>query len=356
MLNNYIHNIDIFSALNSLNIKHQNKPNGKGWIPVVCPFHHDKNYGNASININSGVISCYKCGVSRNISSLLKERQINYQFTPTIVEEQEVKKSNNISDSLKYYFIHKEIDPNDFYYLKQRGFTKEFCDTFKVVRCFTDPNSDYFAYPIVDSNKGITNVEFRKLMQAEYLQSYYGSQSISYGELSESFKQYCLDNDLHITDYKLYKGKEIIVDKVLLYLLDKKVKYEQGSRIKETIWNIDNLNYNETLFLVEGFGSLGRIWSYLSKNVTCTFGSQVSDAQIEYLQKFNKVVIIPDADEAGVKMVLKLRDNIVNLLVIDTKFEDTDKEYISSLSDTNNCKSVEEYLSKSIIKYNKTLF
>lgn len=359
MFDNFNKNIDIISALNTLNIKHQNKPNSKGWIDIICPLHNDHSFGNASININSGVISCFKCGQSKNISSLLKERNSNYIYTPQILIQPKIKKqiqNSSINKDLIYNFIHKEIDkPEDFYYLKQRGFTKEFCKEFKIVRSFTDPYCDYFAFPIIDSNKSICLTEFRKLMQIEYLQTYYNSCSLSYEQLNEDFKQHCKDNNIHITNYKLYKGNEIIIDKVLFYLLDKKVKYESGSRIKETIFNIDNLNYNEILWLVEGIGSIPKIWNNISKNVTCTFGSQISLDQIIYLKKFKQINLVVDQDEAGVKMVIKLRGELKNFFIIDILYEDTDEEYVNAIK---NCKLKlqEEFLAKSILKYGKTLF
>lgn len=359
MFDNFNKNIDIITALTSLNIKYRGKANSKGWIDIICPLHDDKNFGNASININSGVISCFNCGQSKNISSLLKERNSVYTFIPSTIQPEikkiEIKK-NNINKNLIYNFIYKEIDnPDDFFYLKQRGFTKEFCKEFKIVRSFTDPYCDYFAFFILDSSKDIAVIEFRKLMQFEYLQTYYDSHNLSYEQLSNDFKKCCLNNNIFLSDYKLYREGKIIVDKVLFYLLDKKVKYEKGSIIKNTIFNINNLNYNEVLFLTEGISSLPKIWTNISKNCSCTFGSQVSSEQLIYLEKFKQINLVVDQDEAGVKMVLKLRDNLKNLFIIDIIYEDTDNEYTNAIK---NCelKTPEEFLSKSIIKYGKNLF
>ena len=358
MLNTLYKNVNVIEALNTLNIKYQGHPNSKGWLSIICPMHADKDFGNASANVNSGVIACYKCGATKHISSLLKERGSNYVYTApqvTTPVKPEVKKSS-IDNTMTYRFIHKEIDnPEDFYYLKQRGFTKEFCKEFKIVRSFTDPYSDYFAYCIQDTNKNIKCVEFRKVMQFEYLQTYYDSHNTTYEQLAEDFKETCKSNNIHITDYKLYKGNEIIVDKVLFYLLDKKVKYESGSFVKNTIFNVDNLNYDEILFLTEGISSLPKIWDNISKNCSCTFGSQVSSEQIIYLEKFKQVNLIVDQDKAGVKMVRTLRDNLKNLYIIDIPYEDTDKEYVEAIKNYK-LKTPGEFLAKSIIKYSKTLF
>jgi 5S rRNA maturation endonuclease (ribonuclease M5) len=360
LLGNFTKNISVIDALNQLNIKHENRPNSKGWLNIICPFHRDSSFGNASVNVNSGVISCFKCGASKNISTLLRDHNSVYEFVPTVPivqRRKEIVKSKNITNKLNYNFIHKEIDPDEFYYLKQRGLTKEFCDEFKIVRSFTDPYCDYFAYPIVDSNKKIFNVEFRKLKQMEYLQTYYASYDMSYSQLSDKFKEQCEKENIRISDYKLYKGNEIIQDKVLFYLLDKKVKYESGSRIKETLFNIDNLDFNKDLYLVEGIGSVGRIWANISKNCTCTFGSKISKEQLEYLKKFKRVILIPDRDLAGFQMVNSLYQELKNLIVIDTIFEDTDTDYVFDLQNTNNYMEANEYIAKYLLKYNvKTLF
>jgi 5S rRNA maturation endonuclease (ribonuclease M5) len=360
MLNNFNNKVDVISALNALNIKHQNTPNSKGWLSIICPLHNDSNFGNASINIYSGVISCFKCGASKNISSLLKDSSSVYSFIPSDIPEpikQEVKKSTNITKELNYNFIHKVIDnPEDFYYLKQRKFTKEFCEHFNIVRSFTDPYTDYFAFPIQDSEKNLFQVEFRKLMQFEYLQKYYNSFDIPHNILTDKFKTFCENNRIKITDYKLYKNGMIIEDKVLFYLLDKKVKYETGSRIKETIWNIDNLDYNKPLWLVEGIGSIPSIYENISKNCTCTFGSQVSNHQLDYLRRFKQIYLVADNDEAGAKMVFHLHNELKNLIVVYVQSEDTDENYIFDISNTNNHYTANEYLAKVIMKYNKTLF
>jgi 5S rRNA maturation endonuclease (ribonuclease M5) len=359
MLNNFTQKVNVIEALNTLGIKHQNKPNSKGWLPIICIWHNDKDFGNASVNVNSGVIKCFKCGETGNVSSLLKERNSNYTFVPSAITQpvkQEIKKSVNIDSSLIYRFIYKEIDnPEDFYYLKQRGFTKEFCKEFKIVRSFTDPYSNYFAFPVIDKSKNIYNCEFRKLIQMETIQQYFNTTNIPYSNLSEVFKKHCEDHDIKIVDYKLYKDGKVSEDKTLFYLMDKKVKYESGSRVKQTLFNIDNLNYDEVLYLCEGIGSIPKLWTYISKNCTCTFGSQISPDQIEYLKKFKEIIIIPDRDIAGQKMVLFLRDHIKNLKVIDISYEDTDENFVFEIQNTNII-SVGEYLARSKFRFTKTLF
>lgn len=314
--------LDIYSALNSLNIKYKGKPNHKGWLSILCPFHSDHNFGSCSINIDNGIVSCWVCG-SHHLNDLLGEsKSIQFTYTEEVKPKEEIKKvTPKLSEKKEFNFIHLKLNPDDYHYTRQRGFTQEFVDHFNIVRCFSFPYRDYFAVPIIDSKKNIQTVEFRKLMQYEYEQ------------------------------------KEIKYEDDYNYINDKKVKYETGSKLKETLFNIDNLNFNTVLYLCEGIGSLGKLWLY-NKNSTCTFGAQISDYQIEYLQEFPVVRIIPDCDQAGFEAVDKLRKQLENLQVIDIgEIEDTDEEFINEIKNTNNLLTPEKYISKYMIRYNiKSLF
>ncbi len=315
-----INNIQELLIQSSIKIK--GTPNSKGWLSILCPFHNDHNFGSCSININNGIISCFVCG-SHHINDLLAENKaIDFSYKEE-VQQQEIKKpiSKKLTPDFKFNFISMPLNPEQFYYTKQRGFTKEFCEQFNIVRCFSFPYKDYFAVPIYDTKKKIYECEFRKLLQYEY------------------------ENTLNKTE------------DIINYIADKKVKYESNAQLKKTLWNIDNLNRNLPLYVCEGIGSIPKIWLYISKNCTCTFGAQITKEQIEYLKQFKKVYYIPDFDRAGYEAVNKLRTQLNNLLIINTSFEDTDEQFIYELQNTNNILTANEYISKYMIHYNiKSIF
>jgi len=356
MINHLSNKIPIKSLIQKAGLKTRGEPNYKGWLSILCPFHDDKNFGSCSINIETGIISCWVCG-SHHISQLVKDNFENTSITyvPPAIKEEHSKKSERYDH--KYLFINKKVNPNDYFYLKQRGFSPEFCDEFNIVHCFTFPYLDYFTMLVKDSVKGIVTIEFRKLKEYEYLQKFFDNYDNSFPELKGQFKKYIIDNKIEFKNYVIYKNGQIVSDDTLLYLLDKKVKYEKYSAIKETIWNIDNLDYNKILYLVEGIGSLPKIYNYISKNCTCTFGSKITEAQLEYLRKFKHIIIIPDNDEAGFNMVnaLHLDKDIKKLSVLSIDSEDTDEDYIFKIKNTNILK-VRDYIAKSIMKYTKGLF
>lgn len=326
--------LEIIGLLNTLGIKHENHPNSKGWLNIICPDHMDHEFGNASINIISGKYHCFKCGSKGHIDQLWKKRFNiipDNKFEQVISEPvKEVKVNRHITDN-KYNFIHTELKPDKYNYTLQRGFTKEFIDYFGIRHALSDIYSDYLIIPIIDKEKNIVEIEARKLKEYETLKSYFDL-DLHFDRLKRQFKKHIKDNNIHMTKYKLSFNNEIIEDDNLFYLLDKKVKYCTGSRINETLFNIDYLDRNEPLYLVEGLGSIPKIWSYVSKNCTCTFGSNVSDYQIEYLKQFKTVYLIPDFDLAGYKMAKKLYYSLDNLYIIDIKdFDDTDENYVNLL-------------------------
>jgi DNA primase len=109
-----------------------------------------------------------------------------------------------------------------------------------------------------------------------------------------------------------------------------------GSSIDQIIFNVDNLDYEEDLYACEGIGSIPKIYNNISENVTCTFGSNVSDYQINLLSRFKKrIILIPDNDQAGNKMIIRMFRELKNLHLIITAFEDTDDEYIDDILNTD---------------------
>ena len=235
--------------------------------------------------------------------------------------------------------------------MKQRGFNKNFCNQFNIKHIIGSYYEDYFSIPIIDSKKNIVSIEFRKLLQYEYYQKFFKKEVIEKKD-EEDFKQYLKDNKITFDEKKnqLYKDTTEYFNSTIQYLLSPKVKYEVGSRITETIWNIDNLNFNEDLYICEGIGGIAKIYQYISKNCTCTFGSNVSEYQIEYLQKFKKrVVLIPDNDEAGQKMCLILFRELKHLFLLLTKYDDTEEEYVKNLL-TNSIIAADGYVANVMMR------
>jgi len=353
MFDELMHKNNIENLLNQLSIKSNKKINDKGWLGILCPFHNDRNFGSCSININTGVISCFVCG-SHHINEIIKARNLMIDVDFKEFDKIDEQPKQTISDRFDeknnvYNFIYKLINPSEFYYTKQRGFTKDFCNTFQVAQCFTYPYEGYFTVLIKDIKKNIIAIEFRKLYEKEYLQKFFQDYESTFEILKNRLKEYINEWNIKFDGYNLWqKDNQLLFDENLKYLMKPKVLYEKNSALKETIWNIDNLNPEEKLYLVEGIGSIPKIWNKISTNVTCTFGSTITQSQIDYLKKFKMIVIIPDRDEAGRKMIETLYAQYSDLYVCDIEEEDTDTNYIKKILGTSNMKA-SDYLKKYFI-------
>ncbi len=90
---------EILYSLNKLNIQHEDIPNSKGYINVICPMHNDKEYGNAGISIFTGIIHCFNCKNSKHVLQLIKERfNVSYSEAYKIVTNRSINELNNISN------------------------------------------------------------------------------------------------------------------------------------------------------------------------------------------------------------------------------------------------------------------
>jgi 5S rRNA maturation endonuclease (ribonuclease M5) len=359
---NLSHN-DIIQMLNLLGIKHNNQPNAKGWIDIVCPLHNDKDFGNAGINVKTGKISCFNCKSKIHIQQLY-QNIFNQSFKGFEVvnndlpqKQEKIKETKSYPTINDYPFEHIALAPkvNKYLYTKMREINTGFCSKFNIRHCISDPYDDYIIIPIIDKQKGIYEFEARKLKEYEMLKKFFGVEN-TYKNLKSFFNIYKKENKLVYRKGKIIqKAEDIekeIFDPILYYLMTPKVKYISNSRCNETIWNIDYLDFNKRLYLIEGCGSLSKIYTYISKNVSALFGSNFTLSQIQYLKQFPEVILLPDPDDAGYQLVVDLHLNLDNLKIQDIGVEDTDKTYIERIQNYEIL-TASAYISKNILKFIK---
>ena len=89
-----------------------------------------------------------------------------------------------------------------------------------------------------------------------------------------------------------------------------KVLYPKDSTV-QTLYDLDNLKKDEPLYVLEGTTKLAvlRTDSYFA-NSTATFGAGLSDRQIWLMKQFDKIIMIPDNDEAGKRACGKLKEQL----------------------------------------------
>ena len=339
----------IISALNLLGIKYdESKITSKNWMSCLCPQHPDKNFGNCSINLDSGVISCFACGQSISIKKLLEDRGLEnaldlsqFNFTPI----NEIKREREIINH-DYDFSFMPLEPEKFQYTKLRGYTKQYCEEFNIVHCISGEYADYIITPLIDKNRSIETYEARKLKKDIVLKKYYNNKK-SRLNFEERFEKECEGKK-----YKIEKGQIYDQNRVhyfsydLLYLLKPKVLYPYGSGTWNTIFNIDNLNIDEDLWLSEGTGSHPKLYQYVSKNSSAVLGASITNEQISILKNFKKkIVIVVDKDRAGYNLVLEIFKKLENIYVCLIDKEDTDDSYVEEIRKCD-LKSANEFLIK----------
>ena len=81
----------------------------------------------------------------------------------------------------------------------------------------------------------------------------------------------------------------------------KKALYPKGGTTS-TLFNIDRLDRKKPLVVVEGIMDLMPVWQ-VYKNVTATFGIQLTGRQQLLLKQFTDVILLPDSDEGGERFI-----------------------------------------------------
>lgn len=85
----------------------------------------------------------------------------------------------------------------------------------------------------------------------------------------------------------------------------KKVLYPKGGSVS-ILFNYHALNKKEPLIVVEGIMDIPQIWEHISKNVTTTFGIQITKHQEKLLKEFDDIILFPDGDEGGKTFISNL--------------------------------------------------
>jgi DNA primase len=77
-----------------------------------------------------------------------------------------------------------------------------------------------------------------------------------------------------------------------------KCLYPKGCKT-DICFNQDNLNRDDLLVVCEGLMDIHKIWTGITKNVTCTFGVSLTEEQKMFLQSASNLVLYVDDDPAG---------------------------------------------------------
>ena len=290
-----ISNIDIDAVMEKLPFQHKIKKGGeKWWTECINPNHKGSQSFSSLPSMlnttgrNAGKFFCFSC---KNFYSLVEaiKKLTNLETDAEIRTFVGLGSSVDINVQYKNLFLSKpkeatleddffdgnyttsfknglktEYDTEEF---KKRGYTKEFIDHFGIQVCTSIYWEDRYVFPV-----------------------------FSYVE--------------ELKDYKCF-GWEA---RRLIKELEPKTLQPKGCKITRVLLNDYALDRNEPLILVEGFPDLARIWSYISKNVSCLWTSKIYNSgvinQLKIINQFKEVIILGDNDEAGRNLEADARNKI----------------------------------------------
>ena len=273
------------SALSIIGVKYIERGRSL-WI--ICPYHQDTTESGSLICDDSdlhGFYQCFSCRKKTNFHTLIK----------------------NITGKSVYQILNIQSDYNNFEYKQQlykydnkikKDIEKKIFniegDFYKITE-----NTDAYNYLVNKRKINPSVIEDLNLTYVKYLKV--NSETIENKEISSYLYNRIitpiyLNNELVNLDARDYTGNQ-------------KPKVLYPRKAMKPLFNFDNLNYNKPLYVDEGILNLYTIYSEIDKNVTAIMGNQLNDIQIEQINNFKEIIIIPNNDQ-GSKTLLNQLDNI----------------------------------------------
>jgi len=287
--------INIESIIDELGINYRRKGNH---LSALCPYHSEKT-PSWNIEVNEPYRHrCFACNAKGNIYTLYKDKTgeslyknlnisaINFQFFNELPKK-EINDVHNIEDRVEL-IEGKELDiklsdeVKD--YLYYRGCSKEFIEYYNI---------KYVRYAkYVDTHDRRTEREmkyYNRVITPIYLE----------GKLQS------------------IEGRDFTRKSKL------KVLYPFGSNVN-FLFDYDRLNRNDSIYIVEGIFDLVQLFNLGLRNITCTFGTGISNFQIKQLNKFKEIYIFPDNDKAGEESIKLYRRELQKDFWICNKYNSKD--------------------------------
>lgn len=266
----------VVRALN-LKVKTHNLATADEW-KVICPFHQEKTpQGSMYISPEKFVYHCFSCQAQGSLSSM-------------------------------------------YYQLTGRSFYKD----------FSVENDEFTAFsldsPYVEVDYSKLDVDIKIQVQGEIVPVNKSGEAIQYLrrrgiplDIANAMKMGFMDHGyINGTTFQkrltipIYEaGKLLSIEgRDVTGKQPNKVLYPKDSTVK-TLYDLDVLDKEQPLYVLEGTTKLAvlRTDPYF-KNSTATFGAGLSDRQIWLLKQFDRVVMIPDNDEAGKRSLGRLKENL----------------------------------------------
>ena len=274
--------IDYRQVLEQLGIQYSEK--GNSYV-ALCPNPtHDDNNPSWHMDKNTSQHYCFSCGFKGNIYTLVYDLTGKGLHKFLGIERNNTYSLNNI-----YYRSSSRFHGNtkDEYKPKRQHKVKK-----KLPDLTIEGNQfDVFSNPEVKAYA-------EKIGMSKEYADYFNI----------TYVKFAIVNDISTFYNRLLfpvveNGKTVSVEGRAYTEKEKpKVLYPKGGT-SNTLWNIDNLDPDQPVIVCEGIKDTVKIWQHYSRNVTSTFGSMITNRQKKLLRKYPHIILFPDHDSAGYKMI-----------------------------------------------------
>jgi len=263
---------------------------------IFCPFHNNHRTPAGEVQKTSGMFFCFSCQKSADLVELVMHTSGRTYFEA----------ARFIKSKEKIGSIISEIDKT---LIKQEEF-KQF-DELILKRLYnnlatSDRAKDYFRY--------------RKIEMSSWSKF-----SLGYSE-----KQDMVTVPVHSPD-------GIALGFVGRSIEGKEFKNTPGLPKSKTLFNLNRVKTSDRVYVVESSFDVMRL-DQVNLPAVATLGANVSNSQIELLQKyFNNIIVVADNDEAGGNMKDRIIEKLgsrVSVIQLNSKYKDIgdmDDESIRSL-------------------------
>lgn len=232
---------------------------------VYCPFHYNVNTPACEVDKEKGLFFCFSCQESGSLTDFVMKSTGRNYFEASRLINKKYEPVDLVSS------ITKIVDKKDI---------EEFdMDTITRLNNNLNKNSDAKSYLY---SRGIDDI------------------SISVFKIGFSDKQNMVTVPVqdHTGMYVGFVGRSIS---------DKSFKNSTGLPRRHTLFNLNRSKFENIIVVESSFDAI-RLWQ-LGLPAVATLGSYISKEQIALLNKWaNEIIIAPDKDQAGEKLVLKIKN------------------------------------------------
>lgn len=251
---------------------------------IFCPYHNNFRTASAEVNKTTGLFFCFSCNETATLSDLVMHVTKRSYFESMRFIDSKGKDTNIES------LVHKQLIDRPEY---------------------------------LEFDENTINRLNDQALQSERAMLYFAKRLIT-RESVEKFKLGYSEKQDMVT-VPVYAPTGICVGIVGRSVDGKEFKNSPGLPKAKVLFNLQRVKTSTTVFVVESSFDAIRL-EQVGLSAVATLGANVSNIQIELLQKyFNDIIVIADNDEAGGNMKSKILDKLgsrVSVAKLDNKYKD----------------------------------